>query len=65
MGSGVFTGGNIVTCPPLGAEGALMNERRPSPLHALSVNNGVFLAEGALIHEHRSISTNKTPAIKN
>ena len=50
---------------PLGAEASLMNGRRPDPLDALLVHNGVILAEGALIHEIWTISPHKTPAIKN
>ena len=33
-----------MTCPPLGAEVVLMNGRRPGPLDALSVNNGVIFS---------------------
>ena len=42
------------TSSPLGAEGALMNGRRPDPLSALPVHTYItasFLAEGVLILE--------------
>ena len=54
-----------MTSPPLGAEGALMNGRRPDPLDAFSVHNGVILSKGAIIHEIGAISPHKTPASKN
>ena len=59
-------GGHCDMFPPLGAEGAFMNGRRPDPLHAVSVYiTASFLVEVVLIHEIRTISPHKTPAIKN
>ena len=52
MGSGVFTGGGgIMICSPLGHRRCPRELRRPDPLDALSVQNGVIFAESVLIHE--------------
>ena len=40
-------GGDILTCPPRRPP----EPRRPDPIDALSVQNGVFFAESVLIHE--------------